>query len=227
MVRLLNEKTVPFVANLIKSYFRFQEFFTDIVEINRPKIDSCLFAMWHKNQCSIYALDNKENLNVLISKSKDGDVIAEAIKPMGFKVVRGSKGKKGAVEASIQMVDALKRGESCAMMVDGPRGPAEKAKDGAIKIAKMSGKPIVPMCWYSRGINWIKLPSWDGLCIPIFNIKIINMYGEPIFVPEDADEKAIEEARLKLQTSLEDIEKRASEEYNKVFWYGLWRRKQK
>ena len=146
---------------------------------------------------------------------------------MGFKLVRGSKGRRGAVEASMQMIDALKKGERCAMMVDGPRGPAGIVKDGVIKIAKLSGKPIVPVCWYSSNFNWITLPSWDGLKMPILDVRLINLYGEPIYVPEDADEEAVEQARLKLQASLEELDKRIPEEYEKVYWNGLWRRRQK
>ena len=41
------------------------------------------------------------------------------------------------------------------------------------------------------------------------------------------DDEALEEARLKLQASLEDLDRRIPEEYEKVYWHGLWRRKQK
>lgn len=227
MVRLLNKDTTVGLANIVKGLFRIQEFFTHIIEVNRPETDSCLYAMWHANQCSLYGLPDKERIHVLISKSRDGDVIAYAISRMGFKTVRGSKGKKGAAAATMQMIDILKSGENCAIMVDGPRGPARVVKDGAIKIAKLSGRPIVPMCWYSSNFNWFSLPSWDGLKMPILDVRLINLYGEPIYVPEDADEEAIEAARQKLQESLEDLDRRIPEEYNKVYWHGLWKRKQK
>lgn len=227
MVRLLNNDSTQYLAMAVRAFFKFQEPFTHIVEVNHPELDSCLYALWHRNQCAIYGFKDKPSVNVLVSRSKDGDVVANGIKPMGFKLVRGSKGRKGAVEASIQMIEALKRGERAAMMVDGPRGPAGVVKDGIIKIAKLSGKPIVPVCWYSSNFNWIQLPSWDGLRMPILDVRLINLYGEPIYVPEDADEDAIEFARQKLQAGLEDLDNRIPEEYKKVYWHGLWRRKQK
>lgn len=227
MVRLLNKENVSGLASLVRFLFRIQEFFTHIVEVKNPNVTPCLYAMWHANQCAIYGLQNKERVNVLISRSKDGDVVAHGISRMGFKIIRGSKGRKGAVEASMQMIEALKNGENCAMMVDGPRGPAKVVKDGAIKIAKMAGVPIVPVCWYSTNFNWVKLPSWDGLRMPILDVRLINLYGDPIYISEDADDSMIEEARLKLQASLEELDKRIPEEYEKVFWHGLWRRRQK
>ena len=227
MVRLLNEDSTQILARVVRGFFKIQEFFTHIIEVQHPEVDSCLYAMWHRNQCAIYGFKDKPTVSVLVSNSKDGDVVARGIKPMGFKLVRGSKGKRGAIEASMQMIEALKSGERAAMMVDGPRGPAEKVKDGVIKIAKLSGKPIVPVCWYSNNFNWITLPSWDGLKMPVLDVRLINLYGEPIYVPEDADNDAIEQARLKLQESLEELDRRIPEEYKKVYWNGLWRRKQK
>ena len=227
MVRLLNKDSTKYLAIVVRAFFKIQEYFTHIIEVNHPELDSCLYAMWHGNQCAIYGFKDKPTVSVLVSQSKDGDVVARGIQPMGFKLVRGSKGRTGAIEASMQMIEALKKGERCAMMVDGPRGPAKIVKDGAIKIAKLSGKPIVPVCWYSTNFNWVKLPSWDGLRMPILDVRLINLYGEPIYVPEDADAEALEEARLKLQKSLEDLDNKIHDEYEKVYWHGLWRRKQK
>ena len=227
MVRLLNKDSTQILAKVVRGFFKFQEYFTHIIEVQHPEVNSCLYAMWHRNQCAIYGFKDKPTVSVLISQSRDGDVVANGIKPMGFKLVRGSKGRRGAIEASKQMIDALKSGERAAMMVDGPRGPAEIVKDGVIKIAKLSGKPIVPVCWYSNNFNWIKLPSWDGLRMPILDVRLINLYGEPIYVPEDADDEAIEKARIQLEESLKELDRRIPEEYKKVYWHGLWRRKQK
>ena len=212
---------------LVKGFFGFQKYFTHIVEVNQPNAEPCLYAMWHGNQCCVFGLQNKGETNVLISRSRDGDVVAAGVEMLGFKTIRGSKGKKGAVEASLQMIEALKGGENCAMMVDGPKGPAHRVKDGVIKIAKLAGVPIVPMCWYSSNINWLKFPSWDTFTVPLFNVNLINLYGEPIYVDPNGDTKSEEEARKRLQASLEDLDNRIVEEYNKVYWHGLWRRRQK
>ena len=215
------------LATLVKAFFSYQRHHTYITEVKNPNVEPCLYTMWHGNQCAIFGLPNKGITNVLISRSKDGDAVASGVEMLGFKVVRGSKGKKGAVEASLHMVEALKSNENCAMMVDGPKGPANIVKDGAIKIAKLAGVPIVPVCWYSTNFNWVRFNSWDRFSLPIGDVNLINLYGDPIYVPEDADDAALEEARLKLQASLEDLDRRIPEEYKKVYWHGLWRRRQK
>ena len=215
------------LASLVRAFFSYQRHHTYIVEVKNPNVEPCLYAMWHGNQCAIFGLPNKGITNVLISRSKDGDAVASGVEMLGFKVVRGSKGKKGAVEASLHMIETLKSGENCAMMVDGPKGPANVVKDGAIKIAKLAGVPIVPVCWYSTNFNWIRFSSWDRFSLPIGDVNLINLYGDPIYVDPNGDSTSDEEARQKLQVALEELDKRIPEEYEKVYWHGLWRRKQK
>jgi hypothetical protein len=120
------------------------------------------------------------------------------------------------------MLTALKAGEDCAMMVDGPKGPPEVAKDGVIKLAKMAGVPVVPVSWYSSNKTWVRFPSWDGLRMPLLNTNLINLYGKPIYVKE---EDSIEEKTQELQNSLDDLERKIPEVYKEVYQWGLWKKK--
>lgn len=211
-------------SNLIYSVFKFQEFFTDIQNVNLPDCGPCVYAMWHAHQCCVHGLPDRANCNVLVSRSRDGQIIANVVEKWGFKVIHGSKGKKGSVEATLQMIHALEHGECCAIMVDGPKGPAKVVKDGAIKIAKKAGVPIVPVFLYSPNLTFLKFPSWDGFRIPFFWTKLINIYGEPIYVDADNDKAQDEEVRLKVQRSLEKLEKEAPKAHKEVFRFGLWRK---
>ena len=222
MVRLFEDDAAKKVAKLIYAIFHMQEMFTHIVRVDFPNVTPCIYAMWHRNQMSVYGHPNIGKLNVMVSRSKDGEMIADVIEHMGFKTIRGSKGKEGAVEASMQLIDALKNGEDGAMMVDGPKGPPEKAKDGVIKLAKMAGVPIVPVSWYSANFTWLKFPSWDGLRMPLFRTNLVNLYGKPIYVSENDD---IKEKTKELQDSLDDLEKRIPEAFKEVFLWGQIRRK--
>ena len=222
MVRLFEDDAAKKVAKVIYAIFHMQEFFTHIKRVDFPEVKPCIYAMWHCHQMCVYGHPEIGKLNVLVSRSKDGEMIADVIEHMGFKTIRGSKGKKGAVEASMQMITALKNGEDCAMMVDGPKGPAKVAKDGVIKLAKMAGVPIVPVTWFSTNFTWVKFPSWDKLEMPIFNTNLINLYSSPIYVSEDDD---IEEKRQELQTALEKLDETAPVAYKEVYQWGLWKKK--
>ncbi len=222
MVRLFEDNAAKKVAKIIYAIFHMQEMFTHIQRVDFPDIKPCIYAMWHKNQMSVYGHPNIGKLNVLVSRSKDGEMIADVIEHMGFKTIRGSKGKKGAVEASMQMLSALKQGEDCAMMVDGPKGPPQIAKDGVIKLAKMARVPIVPVSWYSTNFNWLKFPSWDGLRMPLFRTNLVNLYGKPIYVSENDD---IEEKRKELQESLDMLEELIPKAYDEVYLWGQFKKK--
>lgn len=228
MVRLAQKNDVERITDFVVGYFNFQKHFTHIVPVNYPDVGPCIYALWHKHQFCLYGVPNKNKINVMISYSKDGEIIAKSIeRTFGFKTVRGSKGRKGSIEATKQMIEALKRGECGAITVDGPLGPLYEVKEGIVKIAKLAGVPIVPVIWYSSNFNLIKLPSWDKMEVPILDVRLINLYGEPIYVPADGDDEADEKIRLKLQEAMLDLFEKAPEEYKKVFWHGLWRRKTK
>lgn len=225
MVRLVNRDNIKIFKNMLVGYMKFQEPFTHIIEFGNPYIEPCIYAMWHSDQFAIYGVQNKSNVNFLISTSIDGDIVAAGCEAMGFKTVRGSSKSRGAVESSMQMISKLKGGECVAITVDGPRGPLHSVKNGAIKLAQMSGAPIIPMIWYSEDKTFVTFPSWDKMTAPFFKAEIINLYGEPIYVPEDADNEKISEVKLQVKNSLEALREKAPEVYREAKKNKLWKKK--
>ena len=224
MVRLANNTKQ--ITDFVTGFFSFQKYFTHIVPVNFPNVEPCIYALWHNNQCAVYGLPNKSITNIHVSQSKDGQIVGDAIeRAFGFKTVRGSYAKVGAADATRKMIEALQQGENVAIMVDGPRGPVHIVKKGIIRIAKLSGIPIVPLVWYSPNFNLVKFNSWDNLQVPVLDVRLINLYGEPMYIPEDCDSEAEENYRLELQNRLLDLLEQAPKEYEKVYWHGLWRRK--
>lgn len=222
MVRLINKKNIDKISDIVYAILRIQEFFTHIIEINNPQIKPCIYAMWHENQFCIHGIKDKAHLNVLISNSTDGEIIARTVEKWGFKVVRGSSARKGCVTSTMQLITRLNEGECAALMVDGPHGPLHKVKKGAFTLAKETGAPIVPVHWYSAEKTFITLPSWDKMKTPFGNCNIINLYGEPIYVKPEDDEKEIAE---RLKSALVDLERRAPEEFKKAKKLKLWKKR--
>lgn len=225
MVRLINNSNIDFLANTAYRLMRLQEIFTHIHEYNNPNLKPCIYAMWHANQFLVHGLEDKANTSILVSNSIDGEVIARAVEKWGFKVVRGSAGKKGAVESTMQMLTRLKNGECVGIMVDGPHGPLHKVKNGAVKLAQMSGAPIVPAHWYSPQKTFINLPSWDKMKTPLGDCKILNLYGDPIYVNENATDEELSAAKENIKTQLLDLEAKAPEIYNEAKKQKLWDKK--
>lgn len=222
MVRLINSENVIVLKKAINGYMQMQKYFTHILEINNRNIEPCIYVMWHADQFCIYGIQNKANLTVLISNSLDGDIVAYAVEGLGFKTVRGSAGKRGAIESSLHMAEWLNKGGCVALMVDGPHGPLHTVKNGAVRLAKMSGAPIVPMGWYCPQWNFVNLPSWDKMTAPFGDCKILNLYGDPIYVPKDLPQEKEADVRKQIKEALEDIQKRLPVEYKEAKKNKLW-----
>lgn len=222
MVRLINNKNVIVLKKAISGYMQLQKHFTHIVEVNNKNLTPCIYVMWHADQFCVYGIEDKGHLSILISTSFDGDMVAYACEGLGFKTVRGSTGKRGAIESTLKMVELLDAGECVAIMVDGPNGPLHSVKNGAVRLAKMSGAPIVPVGWYCPQWNFINLPSWDKMTAPIGDAKILNLYGEPIYVPKDLPQDKEVEVRNQIKFALEDIQKRLPAEYDEAKKKKLW-----
>lgn len=222
MVRLINNKNVIVLKKAINGYMQFQKHYTHIVEVNNKNLTPCIYVMWHSDQFCVYGIEDKTHLSILISTSFDGDMVAYACEGLGFKTVRGSTGKRGAIESTLKMVELLDAGECVAIMVDGPNGPLHSVKNGAVRLAKMSGAPIVPVGWYCPQWNFVNLPSWDKMTAPIGDAKILNLYGEPIYVPKDLPQDREVEIRNQIKSALEDIQKRLPAEYEEAKKKKLW-----
>ncbi len=224
MVRLINDKNVGLLADAAYFIFRLQEKFTRIAEYNNPNLSPCIYVMWHANQLLVHGIEDKANLNILISNSIDGEIVARTSEKWGFKVIRGSSGKKGAVESTMQMLRKLNNGESVAIMVDGPSGPLHKVKNGAIKLAQKTGVPIVTANWYSPQKTFRSLPSWDKMKIPIGYCEIINTYGKPIYIKEDATSEEIANVKEEIKNQLLTLEKEAPGIYREAQKNNIWKK---
>ena len=227
MVRLINAKNVDAISTVAYRILRLQEIFTHIEEVNNPEITPCIYVMWHANQFLIHGIKDKAHLNVLISTSIDGEIIARAVEKWGFKVVRGSSNKKGAVASTMQMIERLKEGECVAIMVDGPSGPLHKVKNGALKLAQMTGAPIIPAHWYSPQKTFINLPSWDKMKTPLGFCNILNTYDKPIYIKPDATDEELAQIKEQIKASLEQLEADAPAMYEEAVKNKLWNQKKK
>lgn len=143
-----------------------------------------IYAFWHNRLLFLVHTHRNRGIKVLISKSKDGELIASVIHKFGFGSIRGSS-SRAAREATLQMVRALRDNGVCGITPDGPKGPACQVKDGLSYIAHRTGAPIVPIA-YSAKRKKI-LGSWDGFLFPLPFNKVAVVVGKPIAVTTDDD----------------------------------------
>ncbi len=168
-----------------------------------------ILAFWHARLLMgpIMRREADRPVHMLVSTHRDGELIAAAVKGFGVEMIRGSaqdpkrpeKNKSGA-PAVAAMAAALKSGAIVGMTPDGPRGPAEIAKIGAVRLASMTGAPILPAGYAASKAK--RLSTWDGFVLTLPFSRMAFAARAPIHVEPNADVKALEEARRRLETEL-------------------------
>lgn len=221
MVRLINKKNMYYIADGIFAWMKVQDKMTFIVEYNNPGITPCVYVMWHGNQFCVHGLPDRNNINILISTSKDGEIVSRICRNFGYQTCRGSSKRKGSVSGTLQLISKLKNGENIAIMVDGPSGPIHSVKHGAVTVAREAGVPIIPVHWYSSDFTFFEFPTWDKMTCPFGPVWILNTYGEPIYTDGKTDEQTADE----IKESLLNLEKLAPARYKEAKKLKLWKKK--
>jgi len=171
--------------------------------LGRPVTQNYIGSLWH-NRLLIFPLvlrrffPNRHGA-ALISASRDGDLLADAIHRFGYQVVRGSSSRLGA-SAILQLTEILGSKRDVVITPDGPRGPVYDLGPGIIFLAQKSGAPVLPMnLEYSR--CW-RLGSWDHFVIPQPFAKVRVLVSHPHHVKATSTPDEFEAERLALQDAM-------------------------
>ncbi|MBB2195964.1 DUF374 domain-containing protein [Gluconacetobacter sp. 1c LMG 22058] len=216
MTRRLSWTARPAAIVLLRSYLRLAIGTTrwtfDIHPDAEPLLTgqgdhSVLVAFWHETLALTPALLRRSltrnpamRPHVLISRNRDGRLIADIIAPWGAGTIAGStdrKGKdKGGAAALRQLLALIRSGEPVVITPDGPRGPRRQVEQGTIGLARLSGAPIVPVGGWCA--HW-RLGGWDRMMLPLPFGRGRIVCGAPITATR-ADQDT---ARATLATALD------------------------
>lgn len=167
------------------------------------KAPSLIPCFWHQHQlfCAKYLLEQRSRMRVgwLISPSVDGELGAMMVRRVGGHVIRGSSTHTGARTLRDYYQALAKEQVSPVITPDGPRGPRFKFKPGAILLAQMSGRPILPMA-YAASRAW--RVKWDRFVIPVPFSRVAIAIGAPRYVPRTLDAAALERLQQDMEQDL-------------------------
>jgi lysophospholipid acyltransferase (LPLAT)-like uncharacterized protein len=166
-----------------------------------------ILALWHGRILPATFYFKDRGIVAMTSENFDGEWIARIMARFGYGAARGSTSRGGA-NALRQLVRDVKS-HSVAFTLDGPRGPAEVAQPGAVWLAKATGNPLVP--FHTEAASSWTLKSWDRTQIPKPFTTVAIAIGEPLYVPREAREAALEQWQTKLERSLAECRKRCTE----------------
>ncbi|MDQ3800661.1 MAG: lysophospholipid acyltransferase family protein [Acidobacteriota bacterium] len=162
-----------------------------------------IYTFWHNRIFLGTYFFRRRGIVVITSQSFDGEYIARFIQRFGYGAVRGSS-TRGGVAALVEMI-RLMRDERLPMgfTIDGPKGPKYVAKIGACLLAKKTGNPMMPFSVEAEKFWQVK--SWDNMQIPKPFSRARLIINEPIYVSADAGDEILENKRLELQKSLDEL----------------------
>jgi len=158
-----------------------------------------IYAGWHRNIIGTMMGLYGDTRCAMVSQSKDGELIAHTLKKLNVIPARGSS-TRGGKEALIEMIRLVKSGIPAALTIDGPKGPACKAKPGVIELARQTGVPIIPVS--AKAIRAKIFNSWDKFILPLPFTTITITFGEPIYIKEDISTEDFSRALIHLEDQL-------------------------
>ena len=172
-----------------------------------------IVALWHGEHFLIPFLGRRGDRFVPLSTNhRDGEILARGGKYFGLRFLRGSGDhgreflRKKALQAFTGMMRELKSGGNVVVTADVPK-IARVAGLGVVTLAKHSQCPIVPLAMTTTRLH--RLSNWDRTCINLPFGRMTMVRGEEIRVPRDADDAALEAARLEVEKALNAVTERA------------------
>ncbi len=202
---MLPNLTSRLYSTLASAYLRFVGLTSRIIWVNRDVREELetsgrgyIYAFWHGRQVFLVYLHQNDHTHPLVSRSRDGEIIARVCHSFGLEAVRGSS-SRGGTEAMLELKTLLEKGDRISFTPDGPRGPLREVQPGVVFLAQKTGVPIVPIAWGAKR-RWVFKGSWDEFVVPKPLNRISMIYGEPLFVkPEDDLKKKAAELKEALE----------------------------
>jgi len=150
-----------------------------------------IFCSWHSRLIVLpyyyYNLYKFTNLSMMVSKSKDGEIMKRMLEKYKIEAIRGSS-TRGGSSAVKTMIRIAKSGKDTAISLDGSKGPRYIIQPGALLLAQITGLPLIPLTFDTTKKK--VLNTWDKMIIPLPFGHIYAKFADPVFIPRDTKDLA-------------------------------------
>ena len=167
-----------------------------------------ILTTWHDQLLMMPLVYSGPGAKALISHSKDGELIARVVEHFGIGAVRGSS-NRGGKAAFRELVKLSKESLDLGITPDGPKGPRHQVKEGVVQLAKISGRPIVPLAFACS--NGHRFQSWDRFLLPYPWGKAVYSFGVPLYYDKN---ETMDDFRDRVQKAMDDNTRSAGEHLN-------------
>lgn len=172
-----------------------------------------IIAFWHGQFMMVWTLNTHHvPVKAMVARHGDAELIGTALSELGVDLIRGAgaggrRKDRGGAQALRLAVRALQDGASICMTADVPPGPARRVGEGIITLARLSGRPIIPVALATS--RFLSLDTWSRMTINLPGSIFAAAGGPAMRVPRDATPEQLEAFRQELEVQLNDATKRA------------------
>jgi hypothetical protein len=159
-----------------------------------------ILAFWHRHLLLMPYAYRGRRISVLVSQSKDGELIARTVARLGIDSSRGSS-SRGGIAGMRTLLRKAGDGWDIAFTPDGPKGPLREVQPGVILAAAATGLPIQPVAIAASRAKLLN--SWDRFVVPLPFSAVHFVYGEPLAVERRGN---LEETAAELKRRLDGAE---------------------
>lgn len=180
-------------------YFTSRKEYVGLKHFEQYRNKPAIFVFWHGRSMMLSPIIRMRGMRgyAIASRHKDGRMMAKIQRLFGLKAIYGST-TKGGIQVLRQGVRVLRDGRyALCLSPDGPSGPSMRVQDGALYFAKMTGAPIIPVCYSSSRALIQK--RWDRYLLALHFSRIKCVVGEPIFIAPNATSEEFEAKRTELE----------------------------
>jgi lysophospholipid acyltransferase (LPLAT)-like uncharacterized protein len=204
---------IPGIINLLVRFIamtsRIKIVFEDdetVLPLQKYKGSGHLYAFWHGYLLFATYPFRHNNVYAIISRSRDGEILARILKRWGFCFIRGST-SRGSFTVFRDSVKLLKQGVHIGIAPDGPRGPYHRVNPGVVRMAYATDSPITPLgLYYSMKLT---LNSWDRFQVPLPFGRITVLIGRPFQIDSTLPKESLGGAEKQLEGRLDELNEKA------------------
>lgn len=188
-------KAAVILMNLISKTWRIK------IEGEMPSKNG-IVVFWHGKMLPAWKVLSKFHPIAVVSQSKDGEILSALLKKWEFDLLRGSSSKDG--KKILEKLILTASSNLILMTPDGPRGPRESMKAGAVIAAQRANAPLF-LCGILITSKKIFKKSWDLFEFPLPFTKIIVKYSKPFYIVNYEERHFTERIISDMEIALKEI----------------------
>lgn len=195
-------------------YFTSRKRITGYEIFKKYRRKPAVFVFWHGRSMMLSPIIALGGMHAyaVASRHSDGRMMAKLQRLFGLKPIYGST-SDGGISVLRQGVRILRTGGyGICISPDGPGGPSMRVQDGALYFAKMTGAPIIPVC-FSASHAWFQ-KRWDRYLVALPFSKITCKVSEPVFIDAKASPEQFESIRRRIEDEMVKQVREMDAEFN-------------